>query len=210
MLLGLCPALAITTTVSNALAMGLSVLFVLLSSGLVLSLLRSSLPKSASPYAELVIIAVFVTIVELVLGRFGARVSRNLGIYLPLVVVNCLILNHAKGSASKKAPADATIDALSVGMGFLLSLTLIALIREILGSGTITLFPIGEFTGVIRVANLSASPARVMILSAGAFLVLGYLMALINVIGFAGNPSSRVRDSAQPTTMEKTTRGPES
>jgi electron transport complex protein RnfE len=210
MLLGLCPALAVTTTVINAWTMGASVLFVLLASSLALSLLRKNIPESASPYAELIVIAVFVAVVEPLLTYFAPAVRTDLGIYVPLIAVNCVILNQAKGSARGKTPGEASIDALSVGVGFLLSLSLIALIREVLGFGTITLIPLGRFSGVIRIPGLSRSPARVMVLSVGAFLVLGYLMALINVVRSYENRRRMMRDSAQPTTMEGTTGGQQS
>ena len=169
MLLGLCPALAITTSVINAWTMGLAVIFVLVASGTVVSLLRTQLPASLSPYSEMVVIAVFVTVVELALARLSPARTEALGIYLPLIAVNCIILNQAKGSARRKTPGRAVTDALSVGVGFFLSLTLIALVREVIGRGSITLVPVGSFSGVVR---LGSSPARVVVSSSGAFLVV--------------------------------------
>ncbi len=176
-MLGMCPTLGVTTQVSNALGMGGSVLFVLLCSNIMISLLRKIIPDSIRIPAYIVIIASFVTIVEMVLHAFVPAVYDALGVYLPLIVVNCIILGRAEAFANKNTVLDSALDAIGMGIGFTLSLILIATIREVLGSGQITLFPMGSFSGVIKVPVLSSYPIRVMTLAPGALLLMGLLKA---------------------------------
>ena len=177
-MLGMCPTLGVSTMVSNALGMGASVIFVLLFSNILISLLRKVIPDTVRIPAYIVIIASLVTIVEMVLHAFVPSVYAALGVYLPLIVVNCIILGRAEAFANKNTVLDSALDAIGMGIGFTLSLTLIALIREVLGSGTITLFPVGGWDGVIELPLLSESPVRVLALAPGALLVMGYLKAL--------------------------------
>ena len=177
-MLGMCPTLGVSTMVSNALGMGASVIFVLLFSNILISLLRKVIPDTVRIPAYIVIIASLVTIVEMVLHAFVPSVYAALGVYLPLIVVNCIILGRAEAFANKNTVLDSALDAIGMGVGFTLSLTLIALIREVLGSGTITLFPVGGWDGVIELPLLSESPVRVLALAPGALLVMGYLKAL--------------------------------
>ncbi len=176
-MLGMCPTLGVSTQVSNALGMGASVLFVLFFSNIVISMLRKVIPDTIRIPSYIVVIASFVTIVEMVLHAFVPSVYSALGVYLPLIVVNCIILGRAEAFANKNTVLDSALDAIGMGIGFTLSLSLIALIREIFGAGTITLFPIGSFDGVITIPGLSESPVRVLTLAAGALLVMGYLKA---------------------------------
>lgn len=154
-MLGMCPTLGVSTQVSNALGMGASVLFVLFFSNIVISMLRKVIPDTIRIPSYIVVIASFVTIVEMVLHAFVPSVYAALGVYLPLIVVNCIILGRAEAFANKNTVLDSALDAIGMGIGFTLSLTLIALIREIFGAGTITLFPMGSFSGVITIPGLS-------------------------------------------------------
>ena len=176
-MLGMYPTLGVSTQVSNAIGMGASVIFVLTCSNIFISLLRKVIPESVRIPCYIVIIASFVTIVEMVLHAFVPSVYEALGVYLPLIVVNCIILGRAEAFAGKNGVLDSALDGIGMGIGFTLSLSLIALIRETLGAGTITLFPVGSFSGVITVPGLSESPVRVLTLAAGALLLMGYLKA---------------------------------
>lgn len=176
-MLGMCPTLGVTTQVSNAIGMGGSVLFVLLCSNIMISLLRKVIPDSIRIPSYIVIIASFVTIVEMVLHAFMPAIYDALGVYLPLIVVNCIILGRAEAFANKNTAFDSALDAIGMGIGFTLSLMLIALIREVFGAGQITLFPVGSFSGVIKIPVLYTYPVRVLTLAPGALLLMGLLKA---------------------------------
>lgn len=183
-MLGMCPTLGVTTQVFNAIGMGAGVIFVLLCSNILISLLRKVIPDSIRIPAYIVIIASFVTIVEMVMHAYVPAVYSALGVYLPLIVVNCIILGRAEAFANKNTVLDSALDAIGMGIGFTLSLCLIAAIREILGAGQITLINLSESARVIiTLPGLSSSPIRVMILAAGALLVMGYLKAFFNWMG---------------------------
>ena len=183
-MLGMCPTLGVTTQVFNAIGMGAGVIFVLLCSNILISLLRKVIPDSIRIPAYIVIIASFVTIVEMVMHAYVPAVYSALGVYLPLIVVNCIILGRAEAFANKNTVLDAALDAIGMGIGFTLSLCLIAAIREILGAGQITLINLSESARVIiTLPGLSSSPIRVMTLAAGALLVMGYLKAFFNWMG---------------------------
>lgn len=175
--LGLCPTLGVSTQVSNAIGMSAGVFFVLLFSNIIISALRNFIPDSIHIPAYIVIIASLVTIIELLMHAFAPAVYAALGVYLPLIVVNCIILGRAEAFASSNTVIDSALDAIGMSIGFALGLTLIALIREVLGAGTITLFPIGSFDGVIEVPWLIDNPFRVMALAPGALLLMGFLKA---------------------------------
>jgi electron transport complex protein RnfE len=162
--LGLCPALGVTSRVVNALGMGAGVIFVLLGSNIFVSLLKNFIPVKVRIPAYIVIIASFVTIVEMFMEAFIPALFDSLGVFVPLIVVNCVILGRA--------------EAIGMGIGFTFALLVISLVREILGVGTITLIPVGSWDGVISIPGLVSSPARVFSLAAGALLVMGYLIAL--------------------------------
>ena len=178
--LGLCPTLAVSTQVVNALGMGAGVVFVLLGSNLFVSLLKDFIPEKVRIPCYVVIIASFVTIVDLVMQAFAPALSKNLGVFVQLIVVNCIILGRAEAFARYNTIGRSLLDALGMGVGFTLGLLLISLIREVLGAGTITIIAIGGFDGVISIPWLSSNPARIMALATGALLVMGYLKALFN------------------------------
>jgi electron transport complex protein RnfE len=178
--LGLCPALGVTSKVVNALGMGAGVIFVLLGSNIFVSVLKNFIPEKVRIPAYIVIIASFVTIVEMVMEAFIPALFESLGVFVPLIVVNCVILGRAEAFANKNTVGASVLDAIGMGLGFTLALIIIAFIREVLGSGTISLIPIGTWDGVISIPGLSKSPARVFSLAAGALLVMGYLKALFN------------------------------
>jgi len=182
-LLGLCPLLGTSTKVINSLGMGAGVIFVLLGANIMVSLLKDFIPGKVRIPAYIVIIASFVTIVEMVMKAFAPSLYDSLGVFVPLIVVNCIILGRAEAFANKNTVGASILDALGMGIGFTLALMLVATIREVFGAGTITLFAVGSFDGVIEIPGLSESPARVFGLAAGALLVVGYLKALFNWMG---------------------------
>lgn len=178
LLLGLCPALGVSTKVINSLGMGMGVIFVLTGANIMVSLLKDFIPGKVRIPAYIVIIASFVTIVEMVMQAYSPSLYDALGVFVPLIVVNCVILGRAEAFANKNSVGASVLDALGMGIGFTLGLTLIALIREVLGAGTISLFAIGSFDGVIEIPGVVSAPARVVGLAAGALLVMGYLIGL--------------------------------
>jgi len=182
LMLGLCPSLAVSTQVVNALGMSAGTIFVLVGSNIMVSLLKNFIPDEIHIPAYIVIIATFVTLVDLLMQAYAPGLSKSLGVFVQLIVVNCIILGRAEAFASKNTVKDSIVDALSMGFGFFFGLTLISVIREVLGAGTITLFPMGSFNGVIEIPGLVASPVRIISLSAGALFVVGYLKALFNWI----------------------------
>jgi len=175
--LGLCPTLGVSTRVVNALGMGAGVLFVLLGSNIFVSLLKDFIPEKVRIPSYIVIIASFVTIVEMVMKAYLPDLYSSLGVFVSLIVVNCIILGRAEGFANKNGLMASILDAIGMSLGFTFALLLISFVREVLGVGTITLFPMGSFDGVIEVPILVDSPARVFALAAGALLVMGYLIA---------------------------------
>lgn len=173
LMLGMCPTLAVTTSVTNGIGMGLSTTAVLICSNVVISLLRKFIPNKIRIASYIVIVAGFVTIVEMLLNAYVPTLSQSLGIYIPLIVVNCIILGRAEAFASKNGIAASFFDGLGMGLGFTCSLTLIAAVREILGAGT--------FASHSLFGN-GFQPISIMILPPGAFLTLGILLAAINGI----------------------------
>lgn len=172
-LLGLCPALAVTTSAINALTMGLAVIFVLLSSTIIVSLIRSLIPNQVRIAVFTIIIATFVTIADLFLKAKFPDLSKALGPYVPLIVVNCIILGRCEAFASRNSVLKSSFDALGMGCGFTLVLFVLGSLREILGSGA--------FCG-IGLFKAGYNPMLVMILPAGAFLGLGIMVAIMNTI----------------------------
>lgn len=172
-LLGMCPTLAVSTTATNGLAMGLAVIFVLFFSELAVSLIRKIVPPQIRIAVYTVIIATFVTIVDIFLKAQFFQISRNLGPYVPLIIVNCIILGRCEAFASKNKISHSLLDALSMGVGFCWGLLVLSALREILGFGQV--FGIAIMPG-------GFTPLIVMILPAGAFLVLGFLVALMNMV----------------------------
>ena len=168
-LLGMCSTLAITTSISNGLGMGVSVTAILICSNVVISLLRKIIPEQIRIAAYIVVIAGFVTMVDLLLQAFLPEIAESLGVFIPLIVVNCIILARAESFASKNKPGAAALDGLCQGIGYTLVLLVMSGIRELLGSGTLAgyeIFP-GEYG------------ALMMVLPVGGFLTLGFLIALM-------------------------------
>lgn len=171
MLLGLCPTLGTTTSALNGLGMGLATTFVLIMSNIVVSLIKNQIPDMVRIPSFIVVIASFVTIVELTMQAFLPDLYAVLGLFIPLIVVNCIILGRAEAFASKNGVLDSMIDGAGMGLGFAFALTILGSVREILGSGSI--FNISIYNG---------DGALVFVLAPGAFLVLGYLIAIVNRI----------------------------
>lgn len=174
LVLGMCPTLAVTTAAVNGIAMGVATTFVLVCSNLVVSLIRNLIPARVRLPAFIVIIASFVTIVDLVMAGFFFQLHKTLGVFIPLIVVNCVILGRAEAFASKNPILRSLADGLGMGIGFTLSLLVLGSIREVLGNGTLFSSPLmGE----------SFLPLLVMVLPPGAFIALGFLLAAMNRIG---------------------------
>ena len=174
LVLGMCPTLAVTNMVVNGLAMGLATTFVLICSGLIVSLIRKLVPKQVRIAVYIVIIATFVTIADFFLAAYFPDIHKVLGLYVPLIVVNCIILGRMEAFASHNPVHRSLADAFGMGIGFTWSLILLSAVREVLGFGTLV--------GITVLAN----PATVMILPAGAFFSLGLIIALMNVIRARG------------------------
>ncbi len=168
-LLGMCPTLAVTTSATNGLAMGLATTTVLVGSNLVISAMRKIIPDKIRIPAFIVIIATFVTLIEMFMHAYAVELYSSLGLFIPLIVVNCIILGRAESFASKNAAPASIVDGLGMGLGFAGALTILGSIRELLGAGSI--FGITLLGG-------SFKPAIMMILPPGAFITLGLLIAL--------------------------------
>jgi Na+-translocating ferredoxin:NAD+ oxidoreductase subunit E len=171
-LLGLCPTLAVTNAVSNGIAMGLATTFVLVSSNIMISLLRNIIPKQVRIAAYIVVIATFVTMADIYLKANFMEVSKALGPFIPLIVVNCLILGRAEAFASKNNALKSLLDGIGMGIGFTISLVVISAIREVLGNGTLL---------DIQIMGAWFKPWLIMILPPGAFIVMGFLVAIMQV-----------------------------
>lgn len=175
MMLGMCPTLAVTSSAINGLGMGLSTTVVLILSNMLISALRKIIPDKVRIPAFIVIVASFVTIVQLLLQAYIPFLYSALGVYIPLIVVNCIILGRAESYASKNGPIESIFDGIGMGLGFTMGLTIIGLIREILGAGTFFGLP---FLSAIK----GFTPITIFIMAPGAFLVLAFLVAGMNII----------------------------
>ena len=169
--LGMCPTLATTTSVTNAIGMGLSTTVILMMSNLFISLLRGIIPEKMRMPSYIVIIASFVTIVDFLMQGFTPAMYESLGVYIPLIVVNCIIMGRAEAYAGKHAPLSSLADGLGMGIGFTIALVLVAAVRELLGSGTLA---------GIRVMPGGYEPVNIFVLAPGAFLVLAVFVAIMN------------------------------
>ncbi len=169
LMLGMCPTLGTTTSAFNGMGMGLATLFVLALSNVVISLIKNLIPDQVRIPAFIVVIAAFVTVVQLCMEAYATDLYNTLGVYIPLIVVNCIILGRAEAFASKNNVFDSALDGLGIGLGFTLALTVIGGVREILGSGSIFGMKFIEGDGMLM-----------FILAPGAFIVLGYLLVLFN------------------------------
>ncbi len=182
LLLGLCPALAVTNSAYNGLGMGAATTFVLLGSNFIVSLIKPIIPKSVRIPVFIVVIASFVTTVDLLLAAYLYDLWRNLGLFVPLIVVNCIILGRAEAFASRNSVGRSIFDGVGMSIGFTLTLFLLGAIREITGSGRLTLFQLGETEISFALLGQDYPGILVMILPPGAFLALGFMLAAYNVI----------------------------
>ena len=167
LLLGMCPTLATTTSAINGMSMGLATMAVLICSNIVISLLKSLIPDKVHIPCYIVVIAGFVTVVQLLLKAYAPEVDAKLGLFIPLIVVNCIVLGRAEAFANKNNVGDSALDGIGIGLGFTLSLTVLGLVREILGSGSAFGFKFIEGDGILA-----------FVLAPGAFLALGYLIVI--------------------------------
>ena len=169
----MCPTLATTTSVKNALGMGIASTFVLIGSNMAISLLRKFIPSKVRIASYIVVIAAFVTVIEMLLKAFLPSISNSLGMFIPLIVVNCIILARAESFASKNGVLESMADGLFMGLGFTMALSLLGAVREILGNGTIFDLPL---------FGSGFKPAIMFILQPGAFITLGTILAVKNAI----------------------------
>jgi len=179
LLLGLCPTLAVSTSLDNAVGMAAAFIFVLLASNIIISLIRNYVPVRVRIPVFIVIIATLVTIVDLILQGFIPALSKSLGMYIPLIVVNCIILGRAEAFASRNNTTNSIADALGMGVGFAWAIVLISLIRQLLGTGALDLFGHHLFT----VPGLADNPVTIFLLPMGAFFAIGVLLALFRWMG---------------------------
>ena len=169
LILGMCPTLATTTSAVNGLSMGLATLFVLILSNMAISAIAPAVPDKVHIPVYIVVIATFVTVLQFLMQAFVPDIYATLGLFIPLIVVNCIVLGRAEAFANKNGVFDSALDGLGVGLGFTLSLTVIGLVREILGSGSAFGWKFMPGDGILA-----------FVMAPGAFLVLGYLMVLFN------------------------------
>lgn len=170
LILGMCPTLATTTSAINGMSMGLATLFVLCGSNIAISIMKNFIPDKVRIPAYVVMIATFVTVVEMLIHAYFPVIYESLGIFIPLIVVNCIVLGRAEAFAAKNTIFRSAVDGLGMGLGFTFALTLLGIIRELLGSGKV-------FGNIVFPDNYGA---LIFILAPGAFIVLGYLIAVMN------------------------------
>lgn len=170
LLLGMCPTLATTSSAMNGMSMGLATMFVLICSNAVISLLKNVIPDMVRIPAYIVVIATFVTIIEMLMNAYVPALADSLGIFIPLIVVNCIVLGRAESFASKNGVISAIIDGIGIGLGFTFALTLLGAVRELLGTG--------------KIFSLNIYPEQfgslIFVLAPGAFIALGFLIAIFN------------------------------
>jgi len=171
LVLGLCPTLAVSTSLDNAIGMGAAATFVLLGSNLIISSIRKNVPDKIRIPIYIIVIASFVTIASLLMQAYLPALNKALGIYVPLIVVNCIIMARAEAFASRNNPWRSLLDAIGMGIGFTLALSLISIIREVVGTGSLKLFG-------LTLLSTPIDPAMVFILAPGALLLMGLLLAL--------------------------------
>lgn len=180
LVLGMCPALAVTTSAINGVGMGFATTFVLTGSNIIISILRKLIPDKVRIPAFIVVIASFVTITDLMMAAFTPELHHALGIFIPLIVVNCIVLARAEAFASRSSVARSTADGFGMGMGFSIALLILGSVREVLGNGT--WFDIPVITGTMELFGYEFQPLIVMVLPPGAFIGLGLLVAGMNKI----------------------------
>ncbi len=169
LLLGMCPTLGTTTSAINGMGMGIATMFVLVMSNIVISLVKNLIPGKVRIPAYIVIIATLVTILQLVMEAFVPALYATLGVFIPLIVVNCIILGRAEAFASKNGVGDSALDGLGIGLGFTMSLTLLGAVREMLGAGSVFGWKFVDGDGIL-----------LFVLAPGAFIALGYLLVIFN------------------------------
>jgi len=196
LILGMCPTLGVTSTLFGGLGMGIAFTLVLVLSNIIVSLIKGFVPDEVRIPAFIVVIATLVTIVQLLMQGYLPSLYDQLGIFVPLIVVNCVILGRAEAYASKNNPLNSTIDALGMGVGYTLALAILAFFRELLGAGTLTVFiygktmvkvdVLGAFNHLIQSIhiNYTFEPISILALAPGGFITLGILLAVINVVKF--------------------------
>ena len=180
LVLGMCPTLAVTTSAINGVGMGIATTFVLVMSNILISILRKIIPDMIRIPAFIIVIATFVTVTDLMMAAFTPELHHSLGIFIPLIVVNCIVLARAEAFASKNNVIRSTADGLGMGIGFTIVLILLGSVRELLGNGT--WFDMPVLTGIMEAFKYEYQPMIVMILPPGAFIGLGLLVALANKI----------------------------
>lgn len=169
LVLGMCPTLATTTSAMNGLEMGLATMFVLILSNIFISLIAPVVPDKVHIPVYIVVIATFVTVLQLCMQAYVPQIYQTLGLFIPLIVVNCIVLGRAEAFANKNSVIDSALDGIGIGLGFTLSLTVIGIVREILGSGSVFGWKFLPGDGILA-----------FVMAPGAFIVLGYLMVLFN------------------------------
>jgi len=169
LVLGMCPTLATTTSAMNGLEMGLATMFVLILSNIVISLIAPMVPDKVHIPVYIVVIATFVTLLQLLMQAYVPEVYETLGLFIPLIVVNCIVLGRAEAFANKNSVGDSALDGIGIGLGFTVSLVVIGIVREILGSGSVFGWKFIPGDGILA-----------FVMAPGAFIVLGYLMVLFN------------------------------
>ena len=184
LVLGLCSVLAVTTTFEKSYTMGIVVLIILIISNLIVSLIKKFVSDEVRIPVYIIIISTIVTIFELLLSKYSKPLYNAFGIYLPLIVVNCIILGRALAYASKNKPLDSIKDGIKTGLGYLIAISIFGLLRELFGNGTITIMDnLSSITGyrwIINVFNNSVLPNKLFITSGGAFILLGIIIGIIN------------------------------
>ena len=185
MMLGMCPALAVTTSVTNAIGMGACTIAVLVISNIVISLVRNIIPDEVRLPAFIVIVASFVTIVELIMKAYFVELNASLGVYIPLIVVNCIILGRAEAYASKNPPLLSAMDGIGMGLGFTVGIVAIAFFRELFGNGTVCGF---------RVMPSFYPPIALLVKAPGAFLVLGFIVMAMNAMNIKTQANKKVEE----------------
>ncbi len=173
LILGMCPTIGVTSSAMNGAGMGIATMAVLIMSNVVISMIKNFVPDKVRIPAFIVVIASFVTIIEMLMKAYVPALYASLGVFIPLIVVNCIILGRAEAFASKNSVVASALDGVGIGLGFTLALTIIGMVREILGSGAIFDIPVVEGDGLMPL---------VFILAPGGFIVLGYLMVMFNKI----------------------------
>jgi len=195
LLLGLCPTLAVTTGIENAIGMGLASTFVLVCSNAILSIIRNFIPNEIRIPIFITIIATFVTVVKFIMYAYVPAIAESLGIFLPLIAVNCIVFARAEAFASKNKPLPSIFDGLGMGIGFTLSLMLIAIIREFFGSG--------KFFGIPIAEGIESYTLTIFVLAPGGFLTVGLLLAMIKQFSINMRKKEELKKAFENTTTSE-------